>query len=574
MAASARLPLAPLGHLIVVSHSHLLAAAAPVAWLLPNHYLPWLSAWQEGPALALVLASALTFRGSARLPNFWAVVIGLSVLALGLQWATGRILFQADAMLVALYLLAFALALWLGSTRDSGPKAGDGPACMEPLAFGMALAALLSAAIALFQWTGALHLGIWMADLPPGARPFGNVAQPNHLCTIAFLGITAVALLRETGRLGRVGFWLASAFLVFAMVMSGSRTGWLQFGVALALLVFASRRAGARVRPAQFASLAALFVVLTLAWPAINEAAMLSGERTLADPLAGSGREVLWPALLDAIRREPWLGYGWQQMVLAQQAVALDHPAILRHFEYSHNLVLDLLVWVGVPIGALIVLLSGWALWRQAALLSDARALWLLAGVLGVVTHAMLEYPLAYAYFLLPVGLMLGAAHALTPAARSVALPRWTPQALALPLLLLLGVIAADYLKAEQNYRLLRLESARIGVTKLETPAPDLLLLDHLQAFLSFARTEAAPGMSPAEVDSMRRVSERFAYPPAMFRYALAAGLNGQPDAAATTIARLCRIHAPARCDEAIEGWAMARQKFSQLRPLPPSARP
>lgn len=552
----------------------LLIALIPAAWLVPNHYPPWATAWPEGLAAALMLAAVLTRRSPGAMPVGWAAAIVVALSALGLQWATGRILFHADAMLVALYLLAFALALWLGSTRDSGPKAGDGPACMEPLAFGMALAALLSAAIALFQWTGALHLGIWMADLPPGARPFGNVAQPNHLCTIAFLGITSVALLREAGRLGAVGFWLASSLLVFTMVMSGSRTGWLQFGVALALLAFASRRTGSRVRPAQFVLLAGLFVVLSLAWPAINEALMLSGERTLADPLAGSGREVLWPALLDAIWREPWLGYGWQQMVLAQQAVALDHPAILRHFEYSHNLVLDLLVWVGLPFGVLIVLLAGWALWRQAARLGDPRALWLLAGVLGVVTHAMLEYPLAYAYFLLPVGLMLGAVHALTPGARGVTLPRWAPQAIALPLLLLLGTIAVDYLKAEQNYRVLRLESARIGVTRLETPAPDLLLLDHLQAFLSFARTEAASGMSPAEVDSMRRVSERFAYPPAMFRYALAAGLNGQPDAAAATIARLCRMHAPPRCDEAIEGWALARQKFPQLQPLPASARP
>lgn len=554
--------------------SSLLIALIPAAWLVPNHYPPWATAWPEGLAVALMLAAVLTRRSPGAMPVGWAAAIVVALSALVLQWATGRILFQADALLVALFLLAFALALWLGSTRDSGHDAGDGRACTEPLALGIAAAALLSAAIALFQWTGALHLGIWMADLPPGARPFGNVAQPNHLCTIAFLGITSVALLREAGRLGAVGFWLASSLLVFTMVMSGSRTGWLQFGVALALLAFASRRTGSHVRPAQFALLAGLFVVLSLAWPTINELAMLSGDRSLADPLAGSGRELLWPALLDAVWRERWLGYGWQQMVLAQQAVALDHPAILRHFEYSHNLVLDLLVWVGLPFGLLIVLLSGWALWRQMVQLTDARALWLLAGVLGVAMHAMLEYPLAYAYFLLPVGLMLGAAHALTPGARSIVLPRWVLPAGAVPLLVLLALIAVDYLKAEQNYRMLRLESARIGVTRLETPAPDLLLLDQLQAFLSFARSEAVPDMSLAEVETMRRVAERFAYPPAMFRYALAAGLNGQPAMAERTIARLCRMHAPARCDEAIDGWQMARTKYPQLQPLPASVRP
>ncbi len=554
--------------------STLLAAAVPLAWLLPNHYFPWLSAWQEGLALALLLLAGLTIRAQGRLPAAWAAGLLLALAALMLQGTSGRILFGGDVALVALYLLSFGLALALGAGQRSDVPQVDAGRYAQAIAAGVAIAATVSAVIALVQWTGALNLGIWITDLPPGARPFGNVAQPNHQCTIAFLGITAVAVLREGGRLGRIGYGLTTGLLVFAMVMTGSRTGWLQFVLALLLLAYAGRRVGLRVRWPAFALVAGLFVVLSVSWPAINEVARLSGDRSLADPLAGSGRELLWPALLDAVWREPWLGYGWQQMVLAQQAVAMDHPAILRHFEHSHNLVLDLLVWVGVPFGATIVLLAATALLRQVAMLRDARATWLLVGVLGVLVHAMLEFPLEYAYFLLPVGLMLGAAHALTPGLRSMPVPRWSMSATAAVLLLLLGVVAADYLKAEQNYRVLRLESARIGVTRLETPAPELRLLDQLQAFLSFARDEARPGMSAGEIDAMRRVSERFAYPPAMFRYALAAGLNGQPTVAETTIARLCRMHAPARCDEAIDGWQLARTKYPQLQPLPASVRP
>ncbi|MBX3635435.1 MAG: O-antigen ligase C-terminal domain-containing protein [Rubrivivax sp.] len=554
--------------------SHLLAAAVPLAWLLPNHYLPWQSAWQEGLALALLFVAAATHRLPGNLAPVWMVTIALALLTLSVQWTLGRMLFHGDAVLAALYILAFGLAFAVGSARPSDTTAGDATGLAEPLALGIIVAALVSAAIGLVQWTGVWGPSIWVVDIAPGGRPSGNVAQPNHLCTIAFLGLCAVALLREAGRLGPVGHWLASGLFLFTMVMSGSRTGWLQIGAALVLVAFASRRTTLRVRPATFAWQAGLFGLLSFAWPVINEAAILSGARSVGDPLAGSGRELLWPALLHAVWREPWFGYGWQQVVLAQQAVALDHPPILRHFEHSHNLILDFVIWVGLPFGVLIVLLSAVALWRQAALLQDARAAWLLAGVLGVATHAMLEFPLEYAYFLLPVGLMLGVAHALTPAARTLQVPRWAVSTTGAALLVLLAVVAVDYLKAEENHRILRLESARIGVTKLETPAPDLLLLDQLQAFLSFTRNEAMPGMSAAEVDTMRRVSERFAYPPAMFRFALAAGLNGQPTAGEMTIARLCRMHAPARCDEAIEGWAVAKERFPQLQHLPASVRP
>ncbi|QDL35936.1 hypothetical protein [Rhodoferax sediminis] len=89
----------------------------------------------------------------------------------------------------------------------------------------------------------------------------------------------------------------------------------------------------------------------------------------------------------------------------------------------------------------------------------------------------------------------------------------------------LLGVVfvgvATDYLKAEDNYRTLCMESARIGVDRIVTPV--------------------------------------------LFRYALAAGLNGQPEVARDTLARICRIHEPKRCVEAREGWAALQVRYPQL---------
>ena len=71
--------------------------------------------------------------------------------------------------------------------------------------------------------------------------------------------------------------------------------------------------------------------------------------------------------------------------------------------------------------------------------------------------------------------------------------------------------------------------------------------------------------MAPEQVDWLRKVSERFGYAPVMFRYALAAGLNKQPEVAQQTLARLCRIHEPLRCVEAREGWAALQLRYPQL---------
>jgi hypothetical protein len=227
--------------------------------------------------------------------------------------------------------------------------------------------------------------------------------------------------------------------------------------------------------------------------------------------------------------------------------------------------VLDLLLWAGVPVGGLILACIGWALWRQWRALNNPKSTWLMVAVCGVSVHALLEFPHEYAYFLLPLGLALGAAHTLSPAGRVWRAPVLVTRAFGASLLVLLATVSVEYLQAEHGHRLLRLESARIGVAGLTTPPPELRLLTQLAAFQRFAHTEARPGMTAAELVSMREVSTRFPYPPALFRYALALGLNGQREQALPVLERLCRLHPQARCNEAREGWQAALARFPEL---------
>jgi hypothetical protein len=177
----------------------------------------------------------------------------------------------------------------------------------------------------------------------------------------------------------------------------------------------------------------------------------------------------------------------------------------------------------------------------------------------------MVEYPLEYAYFLIPLGLWIGAIDGLQQTPGGIVLGRNALRVAGGLLLAFTAWMAVDYLKAEEGYRLLRLESAHIGVTRITTPPPKLQLLTQLEAFQRFAQTEARPGMTPEELDFMRKVSERYAYPPSMFRYALAQGLNGQPDGASLTLLRLCRIHPVERCQEMRDGWPALLGRYPQL---------
>lgn len=558
----------PSGNALFLGPAILLSVALmAVAWLLPNHYPPWVTAWGDGLAisglllllLSLVCGAVTEIRVSWRL---FGVTVSCCLVILA-QLASDKLTFRGDALMAGFYIALWLAAVLAGSLMATTYPQIDG---LNALTTAWVSAALLSVGIALIQWTGAISLGIYVVDLPTGARPFGNVAQPNHLSTLCLLGLCGLLWLHQRHKVSGLAFWLATSFLLLGMVMTQSRTGWLQVGLVVVWGLAVRTRAGLRVSRLQLMAMGMMFSAGVMLWPSLCDALLLTASRSIDAQMQTGSRLHFWQAMLDAIGREPLWGYGWQQIAAAQQRIALNHPSVSTLFEHSHNLVLDLLLWNGVPIGGAIVAALAWWFIRHIRACRDARVVWLLAAVGGVFVHAMLEFPLEYAYFLIPVGLAMGAIDTLSPAAGlSLRVPRWAMLTFALLLGTLFIGVSTDYLKAEESYRTLRMESARIGTAGMVTPAPELHLLTQLGAFLHFAQSEVTPDMTPEKVDWMRKVSERFGYPPVLFRYALAAGLNGEPETARVTLARLCRIHEPQRCIEAREGWATLQTRYPQL---------
>lgn len=537
------------------------------AWLVPNHYRPWPAAWSDGLAamglLLLSLSVVVNARVSVNISWRLAGIAVLSCAVLLAQMVSGKLLFAGDALMAALYLGLWLAAVVVGGLIATEPGRSEG---LNVVAGAWHFAALLSVGVALVQWTGALNLNIYGADLPPGARPFGNVGQPNNLNTLCFLGLCGLLWLQQRQKVSGAAFWLGASFLLLGMVMTQSRTGVLQIGLLLVWGLAMRSRANLRISRAQLLTLGAVFAAGVQFWPAVGEALLLSTPRSLVDQTQAGVRLPYWWSMLDAIGREPLWGYGWKQVGAAQQRVALDHPNFGVLFENGHNLVLDLLLWNGLPIGVLFVVVLAWWFIAHIRACRDARVAWFLAAVGGVFTHSMLELPLEYAYFLIPVGLAMGAIDSFSTATGSVLrLRRWTVLLGTVLLSALFLAIAVEYFKAEENYRTLRMESAHIGTDRIVTPAPGLRLLTQLEAFLEFARTEATQGMTPEQVDWMRKVSERYGFSWVMFRYALAAGLNHQPVVARDTLIRICHIYSPQSCKEAREGWATLQLRYPEL---------
>lgn len=546
--------------------------AVGLAFLMPGHYVPWVTFEQQAvAALGALLIGFAAMRQTSQSAHIPLAPPALFAAALAFvpltQGALGMIAFKSDAALSAVYLLAFATSVASGQILASDTATRS--RLLDGLLGAMLVAALFSSAIALVQWQ-QLHWSIFIVDLPPGARPYANLAQPNHLATLLSVGIVAVYGFYERRRVSAVAATFIAGLLLWGLVMTQSRTGWLFLALFVLWWAWHRRALNLRLSGVAVAIAAVSFALAVSSWAPLNDAMLLSATADVESRLQAGTRWIHWPTLWDAAWRKPWTGYGWGQVVLAQQAAILDHPPVGEWLLQSHSLILDLMIYNGALPGLIVTaLLVAWFVRHIRACRSIEQ--WVLvAGVGTVVTHSLLEYPLDYAYFLLPTGLMMGALEALHPGPTSrVRAPRWVVAVALVSLAGMLVWISSEYLRVESAVRQLRFVMLGIGVDKQpDAPVPDVWLLDQPREFHRYWMTPARAGMTVEQLDWMRRVSMREPRPPAQLRYALAAGLNGRTLEAGQTLARLCKLHAGVRCDEGRTSWTAAQQQYPVLRSI------
>jgi hypothetical protein len=116
---------------------------------------------------------------------------------------------------------------------------------------------------------------------------------------------------------------------------------------------------------------------------------------------------------LSLIRSNPWTGVGWGEFNFAWTLTPFPgRPTAF--FDHTHNLPLQLLVELGLPLGGLVLVLLAVALYQAFVRASRtegatgvfARSAFVM--VLLMTLHSQLEYPLWYAYFLLPTAFAWG----------------------------------------------------------------------------------------------------------------------------------------------------------------------
>ncbi len=318
--------------------------------------------------------------------------------------------------------------------------------------------------------------------------------------------------------------------LCLGIVITESRTGALSLLLLLGWWLLKRRRIGDPTSAWIGVGWGVGFVGMFWAWPRLLNLMLLT-EQAMVNATSSLRLEV-WSQLLHAVMLKPWWGWGFHQVAQAHNAVA-DAYAVSAPFSYSHNLLLDLMLWFGIPLTCVLVLITGIWLWRRIRAANQLLPWYGLAVALPLAVHSMLEYPFAYAYFLAPVMFALGAVEGslgVKPLLRVGAKP------VALVLLattLALAWSVVEYLQIEEDFRVARFEALRIGSKPLEHQPPTIILFDQLGVLLDDARITPTPNMSAQAMQTVKHAALYYPWSATQYRYALALALNGDPVEAA-----------------------------------------
>lgn len=545
------------------------------AWLTPNHYPPWLSFHGESLTFfALILVSLTWLSRAQKLVLDRAVLLPMALIGLiWVQWWAGQIAYSGEAIISSLYLGGFALAWALGSNLADNTTAGD--KTVSWLASFIVVAAGLSVCVAALQW---LDLEAGYANLiverAQGGRPNGNLAQSNHLATLILIGLVMSVWLYHQKYLRLWQTCALTVWLSFGLAMAQSRAGWVSTFFLGLLLLWRGRPdwrlGGLRVVVGWWS----LLLFMWVAWKPINEILLLTGQsRGVASLVQDNARVVLWRQIFAGIELSPWWGYGWGQTVAGHKAgTAHINNELLAG--YAHSLVLDLTLWLGVPLAILLMATMAWWLLRAAYRINDPRQLLLLGAALPVLVHSLVEFPFAYAYFLFTVAFLFGS---LSIRQSALVSNIWTiyrvgGKSIGIALVAVFTAVSArvgyEYLLVEEDYRVMRFEMRSVGKTPENYEAPNLWILDQLGAVLRLGRINPHPGMSNEELESMRVLNKNYNWATLQMRYAVALALNGKTELALMEMKSLRAHFGDASYKQAQQLILEQQKNYPQLREL------
>ena len=426
----------------------LLALALTLPYAVVNHTYPIPTFYSEFVALTLYLllgASVLLLVRPARTgEGFASPTVALVPLAFGLVLVVQTFALPLAEPSMNWLGAGYLLAAFMATHAGFGIKRAR---LMRAALVWGAFALQVGGLFAVFsQVVQLLHLETKVTPLVVAynvavdRRPFGNMAQANHLATYIAFAMAGAMYLVQTRRLNVLLWVVLTAVYAGGLALTVSRGPWLQMGVIFVAGLWialtgcrseadeghgASGAAGRGIASAARSgrqagglrawiipvALVALFFAMNAFVRWANVRYNLQLDQSAADRFKDASqiapRIALWRYGWTMFKSHPVLGVGWGDFPIHQFELVRSLGGV-EIANNAHDIFLDVLAKTGL-IGFAIVVL-GLLAWFVRALRAPHTAErvfgFMLIGVL--VMHALVEYPQQYMFFLLPAMFVFG----------------------------------------------------------------------------------------------------------------------------------------------------------------------
>ena len=369
--------------------------------LNPAYYPPWNSFISEYfTFLSLLFLIPIFAKNPISIPRMSLFFILISLLPI-VQYALGQIFFFDKAALSFIYILSFWLAIVIGFNSVYKHS-------LDYFYFIILSCGLFSSIIAIAQWFNIDMSIDWV--MPARSRPFANMAQPNHLATFLLLSLMSCLYFYENRKFNSKTLLLFSLVLLTVIAVTHSRTAWVALLFVYLYLAVSHKRDIINLSLKKQSLLLVYFAVVAILLPLLK-ASGLKLETAVAITQRSSSileRIQIWQQGIAAIKYQSLWGYGWNQSSFAQYDT-FEVGYAKRYTTSFHNIFLDIIVWCGIPIGMTIIVFCTFIIIKALLKSVNASQTCLIVSICVVLIHSLLEFPLSYSYFLLPVGFMLGA---------------------------------------------------------------------------------------------------------------------------------------------------------------------
>jgi len=328
-----------------------------------------------------------------------------------IQYLFGHIYLWTTSILSFFYIFAFILVIALSYNLEILEK----EKLIHYFSVALLISGLVSTFMAITQW-----LDIYIPYFPTlsvsGSRPYANFGQPNHLSTFLCMASIATWYLYEKDKLKFYYALPISIFLIWGIILAQSRTAWLVSLSILGCYLYFKKKTFFKLKTSSLCLLILFYFILVFNLKEINNFLnyylnldVMQLNDGIKRATNGHERLNIWKQSWDLILEQPWFGYGWNQVGVSV-IERIDHFYLNLWYSSSHNIILDLFLWVGLPLGILITIFCLYFLYILFKNSHTKESHLALLMALPILIHANLEYPLFYSYFLLPLALLLGIA--------------------------------------------------------------------------------------------------------------------------------------------------------------------